>query len=216
MDIDLPQSMEGESNFLSEPGTYHVAVLNVDEHPTTRDGAPVDGFKVQFCVLDGTVAGQQKKEVELTLYNPKASDKNNGEFAKRKQARFAMATGILPEAQPGQRVSVDLQQALGRQLIIEVERKTDQATGQPSKFLQLAWANIWHVDDPAVCNEPDTEHRNWALIPKDANAIGLLPAKLRRSAESFAVAKTGNGQPKPQQQTQPQKPASGAVNLDDL
>ena len=212
MEIDLPQNMETESNFLNEVGTYHVAVLNVDESPTTRDGAPVDGFKVHFCVLDGTMVGQGKKEIELTFYNPKASDKNNGEFAKRKQARFAMATGILPQAQPGQRVSVNLQDAAGRQLVIEVERKTDQATGQPSKFLQLAWANIWHVDDPAV-----------SAVPKDAAALGLLSATLRRKPESFQTTKpaaNANGRQAPVAGAaaagQKQTASQGAVNLDDL
>lgn len=211
MEIDLPESMEGESNFLETPGTYHTAVLAVDENPTTKDGQPIDGFKVHFCALDGTTPGQQKKEFELTFYNPKPTDKKNGEFAKRKQARFAMATGILPQAQPGQRVSINLQDAMGRQLVMELEPRIDQKTGQPSKFLQLAWANIWHVDDPAV-----------AQVPKDAGALSLLPANLRRSADSFATAKAngngsaGNGSTKPQQQTQPQKPAAGAVDLNDL
>lgn len=211
MEIDLPQNMETESNFLNEVGTYHVAVLNVDENPTTRDGAPVDGFKVHFCAMDGTGAGQQKKEIELTFYNPKASDKNNGEFAKRKAARFAMATSILPQAQPGQRVTVNLQDALGRQLVIEVERKTDQATGQPSKFLQLAWANIWHIDDPAV-----------SAVPKDAAALSLLPASLRRTPESFATketAKSQRQQPVGKQASkanQANQPSQADVNLDDL
>lgn len=197
----MPEKMESEGNFLSEPGTYHFAVLHVDEQPTTRDGKPLDGFRVACCVLDGTAPGQAKKEIELMFFAPKPSDKNGGEFSKRKIARFASACGILPTAQPGQRVSIDLQAAAGRQFVAEVERQKDQA-GNETKFLQLAWANLWHVDDPAV-----------AQVPKDAGALKLLPAELRRAPETFQQAKQAGQQKQP---TQPQKPAAGAANLDDL
>lgn len=204
--MDMPENFDSESNFLSEPGTYHVVVLHVDEQPVGKNQQLLDGFRVDFAVLDGTTPGQRDKQVELMFFRPKMTDKNNGEFAKRKQGRFALATGIIPRAEPGQRVTVDLQQAAGRQLVIEVERQTDQQTGQPTKFLQLAWANIWHVDDPAV-----------AKIPKDATALSLLPASLRKKPSDFE-------KPKPAANTKPDagagtaKPATpaGGVNLDDL
>lgn len=210
MEMDMPEKMEQEGNFLAEPGTYHFAVLAVDEQPTSKDGRPLDGFKVHCCAMDGTTAGQQKREIELMFFAPKMSDKNNGEFAKRKMARFAAACGILPAATPGARVSVDLQQAAGRQFVAEVERGTD-AAGNPTKFLQLAWANIYHVDDPAV-----------AQVPKDAAALGLLPATLRKTAADFQKPTTppngasGGTTGAKTPAAQPQKPAAGAVNLDDL
>lgn len=211
MEFDMPDQMDQPSNFLTEAGTYHFVVLAVDERPTSKAGAPLDGFKVHCCALDGTVPGQQKKELELMFFAPKMSDKNNGEFAKRKIARFAAACGILPTAAPGQRVTVDLQQAVGRQFVAEVEQGKDQA-GNATKFLQLAWANIWHVDDPAV-----------AQVPKDQAALALLPATLRKTAADFQKSPpptpngssggtTGAKTPPPQ----PQKPAAGAVNLEDL
>jgi hypothetical protein len=205
-EMDMPDKMDGDSNFLSEPGTYHFAVLAVDEQPTNRDGKPLDGFKVHCCVLDGTTVNQAKKELELMFFAPKLTDKNNGEFAKRKQARFAMATGILPQAAPGQRVSVDLQQAAGRQFVAEVERGTG-SDGQPTKFLQLAWANIYHVDDPAV-----------AAVPKDAAALALLPKELRKTAKDFEkkpASGGGNGS-KPATATTAQPATAGAVDLNDL
>lgn len=208
-DFDMPEQMDQPFNFLTEPGTYHLAVLAVDERPASKDGRPLDGFKVHVCVLDGTTAGQQKKEMELMFFAPKMSDKNGGDFAKRKMARFAAACGILPVAAPGQRVTVDLQQAAGRQLVAEVERQTDTA-GNATKFLQLAWANIWHVDDPAV-----------AQVPKDAAALGLLPATLRKAASDFERKPPTNGgsaagQTVKTPPAKPQKPAAGAVDLNDL
>lgn len=199
-EFDTPEKMDSDSTFLTEPGTYHFAVLAVDERPTNKAGAPLDGFRVHCCALDGTATGQAKKEIELLFFAPKPTEKNGGEFSKRKIARFAMATGILPQAAPGQRVSIDLQAAAGRQFVAEVERQKDQQ-GNETKFLQLAWANIWHVDDPAV-----------ASVPKDATALGLLPKDLRRAAESFATAKpNGNGQ-----QAQQKPAATGGVDLSDL
>lgn len=203
-EFDAPEKLDPDSNFLTEPGTYHFAVLRVDEQPTNKDGRPIDGFRVHCCALDGTSPGQQKKEIELMFFAPKMSDKNNGEFAKRKIARFAIATGIMPEATPGQRVTIDLQQAAGRQFAAEVEHGTTQ-DGEKTKFLQLAWANVWHVDDPAV-----------AKVPKDKAALALLPAALRKKPEDFQKSKpsNGNGGGTTKQQTAP-SPAP-AVNLDDL
>lgn len=206
-EMDMPDDFDGQSNFLAEPGTYHVVVTAVDESPTAKNGTLIDGFRVEFAVLDGTVAGQKDKQFDLLFFKPKLTDKNNGEFAKRKQARFAIATGILPKAEPGQRVTVDLEQAMGRQLVVELEHQKDQTTGQPTKFLQLAWANIYHVDDPAV-----------AKVPKDAVAIGLLPAELRKNPEEFARQPTGKGNGSPRQAVKPtaEKVPAGGVNLDDL
>lgn len=210
-EFDCPEDFEGQSNFLQEPGTYHVVVIAVDEHPTAKNGTLLDGFRVDFAVLDGTTPGQKDRQFDVMFFAPKLTDKNGGEFAKRKQARFCLATGILPKATPGQRVTVDLQQAAGRQLVLELEHQKDQQTGQPTKFLQLAWANIYHVDDPAV-----------AKVPKDATALALLPVGLRKTAADFAKKPGGQGgsggaaKPSPSPTAPPATPAAGAVNLDDL
>jgi hypothetical protein len=211
-DMDMPDDFEGGGNFLQEPGTYHLLVLRVDEAPTNNKGDLLDGFRVDCAVLDGTTPGQKDRQTDIMFFRPKLSDKNGGEFAKRKQARFAIATGILGQATPGQRVTVDLQRAAGMQFVAELEHEIDKDTKQPKKFLQLAWANIWHVDDPAV-----------SQVPKDAAALELLPAAMRRSAESFAKKDKPSGgagstaakpQDKPTPPTQPPKQA--AVNVDDL
>jgi hypothetical protein len=207
-EVDLPDSFDQESNFLSEPGTYHLAVLVVDEQPVSNAGQPLNGFRASCSVLDGTIQGQQRREIDLMFFAPKATDKNGGEMAKKKIARFAMATGIISNPQPGQRVTLDLQAAAGRQFVAELERQKDKTTGEPTRFLQLAWANIWHVDDPEVRD-----------VPKSAQALALLPSELRRAPESFKRPDPpvkGAGTPAPQTPPPPAKPAAGAVNLDDL
>jgi len=199
-ELECPEDIDGQSNFLTEPGTYHAVVIAVDEAPTSKAGVLLEGFRVEFAVLDGTVAGQKDKQFDIMFFKPKLTDKNGGEFAKRKQARFAIATGILPRAEPGKRVTVDLQQANGRQLVVELEHQKDMTTGEPTKFLQLAWANIYHVDDPAV-----------AKVPKDATALSLLPDELRKKPADFARQPVGQSNGKP-----PAAKSATAVNLDDL
>jgi len=199
-ELECPEDIDGQSNFLTEPGTYHAVVIAVDEAPTSKAGVLLEGFRVEFAVLDGTVAGQKDKQFDIMFFKPKLTDKNGGEFAKRKQARFAIATGILPRAEPGKRVTVDLQQANGRQLVVELEHQKDMTTGEPTKFLQLAWANIYHVDDPAV-----------AKVQKDATALSLLPDELRKKPADFARQPVGQSNGKP-----PAAKSATAVNLDDL
>ena len=179
-ELECPEDIDGQSNFLTEPGTYHAVVIAVDEAPTSKAGVLLEGFRVEFAVLDGTVAGQKGKQFDIMFFKPKLTDKNGGEFAKRKQARFAIATGILPRAEPGKRVTVDLQQANGLQLVVELEHQKDMTTGEPTKFLQLAWANIYHVDDPAV-----------AKVPKDATALSCYRTSYGRSQPILPASRSG-------------------------
>lgn len=200
-ELECPEDIDGQSNFLTEPGTYHAVVIAVDEAPTTKAGVLLEGFRVEFAVLDGTVAGQKDKQFDILFRLPDLTkSQKSAEMRKRQQARFALATGILSQASPGQRVMVDLQQANGRQLVVELEHQKDMTTGEPTKFLQLAWANIYHVDDPAV-----------AKVPKDATALSLLPAELRKKPADFARQPAGQSNGK----APAAKPAP-AVNLDDL
>ena len=210
-EFDQPEDVDGQSNFLDEPGVYHVVVIAVDEAPLNRDNQPLDGFRVDFAVLDGTVAGQKDRQKDVLFFRPNGKSEKGDEMKRRQQTRFALATGLLSGFAPGQKAKVDLQTAVGRQLVIEFERSKDQA-GKETKFLQLAWSNIWHVDDP---------HVKAKQIPLDAAALSLLPANLRRKPEDFAQKKGNGGTAKPpaaQPTTPTGKPAktAGGVNLDDL
>lgn len=202
-EVEMPESFDTGGSFLQEPGTYHLAVLNVDEHPQSRDGKLLDGFKVDFEVLAGPHA---KKQAEITFWNPKLTDKNNGEMAKKKQGRFVTNTGLIASAKPGEKVTVDLQQAKGRQVIATLAQRESQ-NDPTKKFIDLNFADIWHVDDPAAPN-----------CERNQDALKLLPKSLRRDPASFKpAAASGNGSTKPasgqQQQT---SPAASGVNLDDI
>ena len=187
-EMEMPESFDKGGVFLQEPGTYHLSVINVDEHPQTKNGQLLDGFKVDFEVLAGSHA---KKQTEITFWNPKLTDKNNGEMAKKKQGFFVMATSLIGAAKPGEKVMVDLQQAKGRQLIATLAQRESQ-TDPNKKFIDLNFADMWHVDDPSAPN-----------CERNQDALKLLPKALRRDPTSFKPAATasasgnGNGQANP-------------------
>lgn len=217
-EMEMPESTDRGGSFLDQPGTYHFSVTAIDEHPSGNDGKLIDGFRVSCAVLAGTTNGQEKKEVDITFFNPKLTDKNNGEFAKKKQARFALAVCLLDGPRKGgERVSIDLQQAIGRQFIATMEeRKYAKRDGSEGKSIDLHFADLWHVDDPEA-----------AAYPKNEAALKLLPASLRKKPEQFGSS-NGNGS-KPATNGTPAKlaapaaapaaavaPVGGGVSIDDL
>ena len=220
-EMEMPESTDRGGSFLDQPGTYHFSVTAMDEQPSGNDGKLIDGFRVSCAVLAGTTAGQEKKEVDITFFNPKLSDKNNGEFAKKKQARFVLAVGLLDGPRKGgERVTIDLQQAVGRQFIATMEERTfTKRDGSQGKSIDLHFADLWHVDDPEA-----------AAYPKNEAALKLLPASLRKKPQQFGSSSnsgsgagtksTANGT-----SAKPAAPAAapaaavapaGAVNIDDL
>ncbi len=213
-EIEMPESTDRSGNFLSEAGTYHFAVNAIDEAPSTKSGAAINGFKVSASVLAGTVPGQENKETGLIFRNPKYDAKDGGEFQRKKQARFVMAIGLLDGPRPaGEKVTVDLQQARGRQFIATVEKSKNQ-DGKETGYVDIAFADIWHVDDPEA-----------KAFPKNEAALKLLPASLRKKPEQFpSHAKTNgaatNGNRNVSNTTPPATTAAATggsgVNIDDL
>lgn len=212
-DMEMPEEMGGESNFLREPGTYHCAVTQVLEG-TGPKGGIIDGFTVGLDVLAGTTAGQEHKVMNLTLFNARL-DQSDGakKWARLKQAAFVIAANVVTPAQLGQRVQVDLQKAVGQQLVIKLVQE------EGKEYLDLSYADIWHVDDPR-CEK----------CPKNPAAIAMIPQQLRHPKEWFDSLKPkkagtagssaggGNGSEGSQQTRQPARAAAAttAPNYDDL
>lgn len=190
-EFDQSEEMEGAGGYLSKPGTYHLIIANVDPEPHSKDGKPLNGLRVEGEVLEGTEQSELKKTFEFLLFAPKATDKNNGEMAKRKLTRLAYALGFIATHQPGQRISIDCEAAVGRQIIAKF---SESESGK--KFVDLNYSDIYHVDDPAV------EH-----VPKLQSALVAIPAELRKQTQP--TAKT-NGHAK-QMAT-----AGTAPSLDDI
>ena len=155
--------------YLNEPGTYHLVVTSVGENEGPK-GNPIDGFTVGLSVLDGTAKGQKDKSTNLCLFSPdqSKSDKSQ-EWARKKQTAFAIASGLVDLKKLGGKIQIDLQTAVGRQIVATFEHDDS------GKYMQLSYANIYHVDDPRAAN-----------FPKDKEALAIIPKDLRKDATYFA------------------------------
>lgn len=193
---DTGEDFSSGSTYLSEPGLYHLVVTGVDESPRKANGELIHNaaFSVTCSVVAGSVSGQEDKTVSLTFFAPNLSGKDQGKFARKKIDRFLLAVNLLRKDQAGAKgVEIDLQKAQGQQFLAKLE-KDDQ-----DKYMQIAFADIFHVDDPDA-----------AGFPKQAEAIGLIdPANRLAKADAEP-----NG--RKQQKTAPKQAAKSAATVDDL
>ena len=210
-DFESPEEVHGEDGkWCKEPGTYHFTVANILEGQTEK-GTPIDGFTVKLEALaGGTVEGCQGQQHTETVFAPNLSQSEESQsMAKRKLAAFFIACDLMTPEQLGKPVQIELEQAVGRQLVAELAKRydKDETTGKytkETKYLQFHYANIYHVDDPDVKD-----------IPKNADAIGLIGKEHRHDEEYFAPLKKKNGK-KASQPSQPVAAASAATSFDDL
>lgn len=185
--IDTTEEVGGSASdlYLQQPGTYHCVITGVQEGRGPK-GNPINGFMVELSVLDGTVEGQKEKQHNLLLFSPDLSKSaSSQEWSKKKQTAFVVAAGLLDLSRLGQRVEIDLQQAVGRQIVLTFQENEHEGR----KNLELAYANIYHVDDPRAIK-----------FPRDKESLALVPKSLRKPAEYFdSLLKKSNGTPaKPQ------------------
>jgi hypothetical protein len=169
----------GESQFLNEPGTYHCVITTVHEGEGPK-GGQIDGFSVGLSVLDGTTKGQEDKQINLCFFSPNLDkSESSNAWARKRQTAFAVAAELIDLAKVGGKVNVNLDDAVGCQIMVNLE--TNEYQGRSN--LQVAYANIYHVDDPRA-----------AKFPKKNEAIELIPKQMRRPAEYFAsLTKKANG-----------------------
>lgn len=169
-EFDAAEEITGGGSYLEEAGTYHLAVNNVWEGSGPKGGV-IQGFTIGFQVLAGTVPDQEQKELNLVFFNPNLGHSEAAQrIAKQAQTAFVIATGLISPADLGKRVSIDLQKAVGQQVIatLSINDYNDQ------KRLQLHYSNVFHVDDPRAKN-----------FPKHADSIAILPTECRKGDSYF-------------------------------
>lgn len=183
--FDAPEHVYTESNFLSEPGTHHMIVAEPHEVATKRDGTPMDACAVLAQVLDGTVRDasgctQVGKQITLTFFNGKPTDKDGGKFARSKQAALFIALDLMTPEQLGKPgLSIDLEKTKGRQFIVTLKKDKGQ---DGKERIDINFNDIYHVDDPAA-----------AAYPKDSKALGFIAKAFRHPAAYFDSLRPSKG-----------------------
>lgn len=201
-DFDTSEDVQGGGGFLSEPGTYHVTITNILDG-VGKKGKPLEhgGFTVEADVMSGTVKGCESAKWSETLFAPNGSSEKGDEWAKKKITAFLLAVDLMTPSQLGKPISVELSDAIGRQFLVRLQKEMDfnGETGKydlPGKYLEIAFANIYHVDDPEVKD-----------IPKNGDAIGLIPKEHRHDASWFAFKEKKAGK------TSQKQPAAAATSV---
>lgn len=185
---------EGDA-YLDVPGTYHFVIEQIREGLSQKD-EPLDGSTILLRVCGGEHSG---KLCNLTLWNVDLSAaESRQKHAIRIWTNFFLATNVLQPSQLGQKVSLDVNAASGSQVVAKVERQQKQVDGKwvtdpDSKFLRLAYDNVYHVDDPEL-----------ASTPKDADALSVIDQGHRHDASYFAY------------KAKPTSAAKPKVDMDDI
>lgn len=166
--VNTASDLNGESSAISKAGKYHVAVVRSADGSSTK-GNTFGGVSAVLAVLEGD---QKEKEFHLHLFDPDMSkSESSQEWANKKQTAYAIAIGQLDPSQLGEEAEIEFV-CDGMQLVIDLEMSEDEK-GKPR--LELSYANLYHVDDPRV-----------AKVPKNADALKLIPAELRKKPEWFS------------------------------
>ncbi|TWU22484.1 hypothetical protein Pla52o_35410 [Novipirellula galeiformis] len=205
--FDAPEDVNNGGGFLNEEGIFHIIVTNCREGEGNK-GKPIDGFTFEFDVLAGTVENCTGKTGGQSIFSPDLSkEQSKQDAARRKLAAFFIASSILDPNQLGQSVKIDLSGMVEKQLIIKLVRqmKQDEAGNWnvPTKFLEISYSDIWHVDDPQVKD-----------IPKNADALAMIPEEQRHDASWFDFKKKkGAGKPASNRAAKDSKESANNVDV---
>lgn len=157
----------GTGDGLKEPGVYHMVVTEVHDGESNK-GKAIDGFTIDLVVQNDD--DQKDKEFHLALFNAESSkSQESQDWSIKKQTAFFVAANLMRPDQLGTEVEFDLAKAVGHQIIIDLQ--AEEYEGKTN--LRLAYANIYHVDDPRA-----------AKHPKNAASLAIIPAEFRHEKDS--------------------------------
>lgn len=127
-----------------------------------------DSVLVDFEALAGTTPGQVGR-THLEFFSTK-------EKALPRLQRLALAVGLLKPDEPEK--EVQFSDAIGRQLVIEIEENTYEKDGKTHECVRIAFLGMWSSGNKAVAD-----------VPKDAESLKL--------AQGGAGATTDGGKANP-------------------
>lgn len=147
------------------PGRYHAVINHAEEKSSKKKGTP--GLELEFQVLADGIApdgktktsGQANRTIPLFL-SYVGSDDAKTQTCINRVCRLALACGVL---NPGEAKEPDWNEAIGRELVIEVENQkyTDNA-GAEKEGSQVSFMGFWSLGNKEVAN-----------VPRDATTPGM-------------------------------------------
>ena len=171
------------------PGWYHAVLTQVKETDKC------DGIKIVGDVLAGKPNDSSETDIvgtnfQLTFWFPDTSKpEEQQERANAKLTALLIATDLVRPDQLGQPIDVEPSVATGRHVLIhlrfkqkKVEQNGKETWVDDPQFLDLAFNDILHIDDPAGSN-----------VPKNVSSLKFIPPTNRhQDAKYFAFkAKAG-------------------------
>lgn len=199
-EFEMPEDFAG-GGYVDAPCTVHAVVVEVKESQGPKGGV-IDGNTFVLHVLAATDPNQVGRQHTECMFNPNLSNKDGGMFTRKQLAAFYIACNLVDPSQRGKRVALDVTKAQDQQMILKLSRDDYNSNKKGYDIYSLDGLQVFHVDDPRV-----------ASIPKDADAIKLIPAEKRHDAAWFEQFK-----PKGESASTPaqRQPVGAGVNLDDL
>ncbi len=171
------------------PGWFHVNVLSIGENDKCS------GVEVQLSVLagkpnDASVTDFVDSTAKLTFWYPDAArSEEEQERTNAQLTALLIALDLITPAQLGQPVEVDEKQGIGRHALVHLRYKQEKITENGKdkwvdnpKFLQLAFNDILHIDDPAGAN-----------VPKNVGALKFVPPACRHTDPKYFAFKAKPG-----------------------
>ncbi len=181
------QNAQSEDDFSGNarplPGRYHAVVNHAEEKGSKRKGTP--GLDLEFQVIcdghspDGKTktSGQSGRTIPLFL-SYVGSDDAKTETCISRVTRLALCCGVL---RPGESKEVDWQEAIGRELVVEVEaQEYDDKDGNKKVGSQVSFMGFWSLGNKEV-----------AGVPKDATTPGMQ--QLAKTGGPINHPANGNG-----------------------
>lgn len=215
MGFTMPQQgdLQNVEGYVNAPGGYHLLVTQAHSPAKKNDGTFIDGTEVglAFQVVAGTDASQVNKSLSQNWFAPKMSSKDGGAFACKVLARLAYSLGILPPAQPGQNITIDWNQAIGRQMLAYIVAEPYTGSdGQQKTGFSIEGARMYPVQDQNCTIPRCQEHAQKAPGP-----VPQQPQQPQQSAPPVQQQQQPMQQPvapqqPPQQQPMQQQPAQQA------
>jgi hypothetical protein len=202
MKLQTTESTQGEGGSLSVAGSFHCVITEVLEG-LTKKGKAIDGITVTFEVLDGTVQGCAGKSHTESFFLPTSQDNDKNSAMKlRKLTAMAIAGGVMLPKQLGQEIDIPFAEMADRQIVVKFDHQMEMdGNGEytiPSKYIQVSYSDLFHVDDPAV-----------KAVPKNTEALSLIDKTFGRHPEGWFAWKKKKSAP-------PKRQAVGAVNGSDV